>query len=59
MTALNRLSDTRIWGLKPADRPKRFADGDGLMIEVQPHGAKLWRFAYRFGGKQKLISMGV
>ena len=27
-------------------------------IQVQPNGAKLWRFAYRFEGKQKLLSGG-
>ena len=26
---------------------------------LQPTGAKLWRFAYRFGGKQKLLAIGV
>jgi integrase len=26
---------------------------------VQPKGGNLWRFAYRFGGKQKLLALGV
>jgi integrase len=26
---------------------------------VQPGGARLWRLAYRFGGKQKLLALGV
>jgi len=25
---------------------------------VQPSGSRLWRFAYRFGGKQKLLALG-
>jgi len=26
---------------------------------VQPTGARLWRLAYRFAGKQKLLAFGV
>jgi integrase len=30
----------------------------GLQLWVFPNGSKLWRFAYRFGGKQKLLALG-
>jgi integrase len=30
-----------------------------MFIEVRPNGSKYWRYAYRFSGKQKLISLGV
>ncbi len=30
----------------------------GLQLWVFPNGSKLWRLAYRFYGKQKLISLG-
>lgn len=33
-------------------------DGRGLYIEVSPNGGKWWRLKYRFGGKEKLLSMG-
>src|SRR6185437_10324355 len=28
-------------------------------LSIEKGGAKLWRHAYRFGGKQKLLSLGV
>jgi Arm domain-containing DNA-binding protein len=52
------LTDLAIKRMKPADRPFRKSDGGGLFIEVKPRGSKLWRMAYRFGGKQKLDSEG-
>jgi integrase len=33
-------------------------DGRGLYLEVTPQGNKWWRLKYRFGGKEKLLSMG-
>ncbi|RWM04932.1 MAG: DUF4102 domain-containing protein [Mesorhizobium sp.] len=34
------------------------SDGSGLQLWVQPSGTRLWRLAYRFDGKQKLLSLG-
>ncbi len=34
-------------------------DGGGLYLEVAPSGGKWWRLKYRFGGKEKRISLGV
>ncbi len=31
----------------------------GLFLEVVPAGGKRWRLKYRFGGKEKLLSLGV
>src|ERR1700742_2069273 len=53
------LSDTAIRNAKPADTPQRLFDGGGLYLEVAPSGGKWWRFKYRFGGKEKRISLGV
>jgi integrase len=36
----------------------KLADGGGLYVLVRPNGSKLWRFKYRFGGKEKLLSLG-
>ena len=52
------LSDVQIRRLKPQDKPFRKADGGGLFLEIRPNGSKLWRMAYRYGGKQKLLSFG-
>jgi hypothetical protein len=29
-----------------------------MFLLVQPNGPKLWRLKYRFGGKEKLLSLG-
>jgi integrase len=36
----------------------KLADGGCLYLLVRPNGSKLWRFKYRFGGKEKLLSLG-
>lgn len=52
------LTNIAIKALKPASKPYKKSDGGGLFILVQPNGGKTWRFAYRFDGKQKLLSGG-
>jgi integrase len=52
------LNDTLIRSLKPAEKPKKYADGGGLFLYVPPTGSKLWRLAYRFDKKSKLLSFG-
>ena len=43
----------------PGDRPRvRLADAGGLYLEVQPAGGKHWRWKYRYGGKEKRLSLG-
>ncbi|WP_338331007.1 Arm DNA-binding domain-containing protein, partial [Xanthomonas citri] len=37
----------------------RLFDGGGLYVEISPKGAKLWRWKYRFGGKEKRLALGV
>ncbi len=53
------LTDTAIRNAKPGDKPIRLFDGGGLYLEVSPSGGKWWRFKYRFGGKEKRLSLGV
>lgn len=52
------LTDTEIKRAKPANEPYRMADGGNLFLWVTPSGGKLWRWAYRFEGKQKLMTFG-
>lgn len=52
------LTDTQIKGLRPAQGPTKHSDGGGLHLLVSPTGGKLWRWAYRFGGKQKTLAFG-
>jgi integrase len=57
--ATGKLSDVAIKNAKSKGKPFRISDGGGMFLEVRPDGAKYWRMAYRFGGKQKLLALGV
>ena len=52
------LTDTHIRSLKPEARARKYFDGGGLFLYVPPTGSKLWRMAYRYDGKSKLLSFG-
>ncbi len=52
------LNDTRIRNAKPGGRDYKLSDFDGLYLLVCKNGSRLWRFAYRFEGKQKQIALG-
>lgn len=52
------LTDTAIRKAKPGDKPIRIFDGGGLYLEVATSGGKLWRFKYRFEGKEKRQALG-
>ncbi|NKJ02063.1 Arm DNA-binding domain-containing protein [Novosphingobium sp. SG707] len=43
---------------KPKDKPYKLSDELGLCLLIMPTGGRLWRFNYRFGGKQKTLSLG-
>lgn len=52
------LTDTLIRNAKPKAKPYKLPRELGLFVLVNPTGAKWWRFAYRFAGKEMLLSMG-
>ena len=52
------LTDTHIRSLKPDMKPRKYFDGGGLFLFIPTTGSKLWRMAYRFDGKSKLLSFG-
>ncbi|WP_156444626.1 Arm DNA-binding domain-containing protein, partial [Sphingomonas sp. CCH20-B6] len=52
------LTVMRIRSLKPAERPYKVADTDGLYLLVQPAGALLWRYRYRCCGIERKLSLG-
>lgn len=52
------LSDVAIRKAKPANKPQRLFDGGGLYLEVMPTGGKLWRWKYRYAGKEKRLALG-
>ncbi len=53
------LTDIEVKKAKVTDKPMKLTDGGGLFLQVQPNGSKYWRLAYRFGGKQKTLALGV
>lgn len=53
-----KLTDTALRALKPTGKVQKLSDGGGLYLHVTPTGSRLWRMAYRFTGKQKLLSFG-
>ncbi len=52
------LNDTAIRNAKADIKQKKLYDSGGLYLLVTPNGGKWWRFKYRFGGKEKLLSFG-
>ncbi len=52
------LTDAKLKALKPKAKPYKLADFDGLLILVNPNGSKLWKFKFRFEGKEKSMSFG-
>ena len=53
------LTDTAIRNAKAAGKNLKLADEKGLFLLVTPSGGKWWRLNYRFGGKQKTLSLGI
>ena len=53
------LTDTAIRHAQPGNKARKMFDGGGLYLEVAPSGGKWWRLKYRFGGKEKRISLGI
>jgi integrase len=51
---MGKLNDKAV---QAADVGKH-ADGEGLTLLVKPNGTKVWWFRYRYGGKEKTLSIG-
>lgn len=56
--ATPNLSDIQIRNAKPRDKDYKLSDGGGLFLLVTKKGSKLWRYKFRFEGKEKLLSLG-
>jgi Arm DNA-binding domain len=51
-----KLTDTKVRNAKIGKSPVSL--WGGLYLHITPAGGKLWRYNYRFGGKQKTITVG-
>jgi integrase len=49
------LTDVEI---RLAKKRGKMSDGRGLYLLVQGNGSKLWRYKYRFAGKEKQLALG-
>jgi integrase len=52
------LSEAKIRGARPKERAYKVFDERGLFMLVTPTGGRLWRFRYRLGGVEKLLTLG-
>jgi len=52
------LTQFAVMNAKPKVKPYKLADMNGLHLLVQPTGTRLWRFRYRFAGKENTLSFG-
>lgn len=52
------LTDLKCRRATAAAKPYRIADRGGLHLLVTPVGGKVWRWKYRFDGKQKQMAFG-
>ena len=52
------LSDFTCRHTNAGPKIQKLSDGYGLQLWIHPNGSRLWRLAYRFDGKQKLLALG-
>jgi integrase len=55
----DKLTDLRLRTAKPAAKPYKLSGGSGFCVIVNPDGRKYFRLRYHFGGKEKMLSLGV
>lgn len=52
------LTDTQARNAKPAEKPYKLSDAQGLYLFVRPSGSKQWRFDYTFNDRRKTLTIG-
>jgi len=52
------LNDAAIRALKAKARVYAVADANGLCIEIAVSGSKLWRYRYKFMGRERKLALG-
>jgi integrase len=53
------LTDKAIRAAAPKDKAYKVSDSGGLFLHISPKNHKSWRFKYRLGGKEQLLTLGV
>ncbi len=52
------LSDAALRALRPREKAYKLADASGLHVLVTPAGGRLWRWKYRYQGREKQLTFG-
>lgn len=52
------LTDRQCLNAPSVEKPYKLYDGSGLYLWISPAGAKVWRYRYEFGGREKLLALG-
>jgi integrase len=52
------LTEARIRAAKPRQKPYKLPDGRGLYLLISPAGGRLWRFRYRYAGRESMLGLG-
>lgn len=53
------LKPLQVTRAKARQKPYKLTDTKGLHLYVSPTGARSWRYAFRFGGRAQLLSIGL
>ena len=53
-----QLTEAKLRAIKPCGKIERYHDTRGLYLELSAAGGKLWRWKYRFEGKEKRLALG-
>ncbi|MCL1908726.1 MAG: integrase arm-type DNA-binding domain-containing protein [Holophagaceae bacterium] len=53
------LTDLAAKNSRPREKVYNLTDQHGLYLRIEPAGGKYWRYKYWFGGKQKVVALGV
>lgn len=53
------LTDVKVRTTKSQEKAFKLSDEKGLYLYVTPNGSRYWRMKYRFGGKEKLLALGI
>lgn len=54
-----KLTNAFIKSIKSNGKVQKFPDGSGLTLLCDSNGSMAWRYRYRFGGKEKMLSLGI
>ena len=52
------LTETAMKAAKLRDKPYKLSDGRGLVLLINPIGTRLWRFRFRFEGREQMLALG-